>query len=615
MDKLERSLSDYNKSVEKYYPIIPGEIGINLGGNRITEVPGRGQFVYVRLRSNQSEIIQVFNGKVFPGYRLPVLVKWNNNRYEIVGVDVQRYQQWLADNPHIAKHGATHSMDKDGNRIGTDPVWVYPYQFMPSLVSPFPQSGIQNVYINPLMVQYGGEWKYIGNTGTANLLTYNPTSGSSIVLISLDTLTGNPYMYSTTGTYIPSSTTGTNDLLSYLPALDLGRYIPLSFVLLSSGTTGVTWNNLTDVRQFFTPPSTGSSYLNVNGAYPISRIETDGATFVASGTTAFLEFVGGGSVSGSTGNPFVSFEIDGTLETGTSMVLPYLVSHDYNAEYAYLYLEYLGVTGTTKVDIKKNGISIFTGGYTLDIPYSLTGSWIQAVPYYDEYVTGDVFTLDILQKATGVRGLRALVVPDSTSSGGGITVETESGNLTIPNVTKLVVPDGALASMGSGEARLGLESPYALLRDQKAANSNGGTFTSGADRTRDLNTEAEDDDAIVSLSSNQFTLQAGTYRIHAEAPAYRVGTHIAFLYNVTDGAVQDDTNGNDIYGTTEFSGNSANNSNTWSRIDGKFTIAGAKAFEIRHRGSITTASNGFGEGSQSFSFPSRFTFVELRKVG
>ena len=46
---------------------------------------------------------------------------------------------------------------------------------------------------------------------------------------------------------------------------------------------------------------------------------------------------------------------------------------------------------------------------------------------------------------------------------------------------------------------------YAIIADVKASNADGGTFTSGAWRTRDLNTEITDPDGIVSIYSNQFT--------------------------------------------------------------------------------------------------------------
>mgnify|MGYP007000107383 len=41
-------------------------------------------------------------------------------------------------------------------------------------------------------------------------------------------------------------------------------------------------------------------------------------------------------------------------------------------------------------------------------------------------------------------------------------------------------------------------SSYAIIADVKASNGNGGTFTTGDWRTRDLNTEISDPDGIVS---------------------------------------------------------------------------------------------------------------------
>lgn len=252
MDKFTRAFATFDKSTQSNIPEIAGEIGVTVGGKKRTEVPNRGQFVYVRLRSDLSELIEAFNDKVFPGYGLPVIVQWRNNRYEVVKRDAQRYPEWEAANPYLARHGGTHSLDKDGNNIGTDPVWVYPYQFMPSLVSPFNLSAVQNVYIHPQLINYKGTWKYTGNTGTPSLAGYKPASGSSIILITLDGETGNPALFATTGSYIPQSVTGTVELSSYLPDIAMGRYIPLSFVVMQSGTTTVSWANLYDARQFFT---------------------------------------------------------------------------------------------------------------------------------------------------------------------------------------------------------------------------------------------------------------------------------------------------------------------------------------------------------------------------
>ena len=131
---------------------------------------------------------------------------------------------------------------------------------------------------------------------------------------------------------------------------------------------------------------------------------------------------------------------------------------------------------------------------------------------------------------------------------------------------------------------------YAIIADVKSGGNAGGTFTSGAWRTRDLNTEIADDDGIVSISSNQFTLQAGSYRISASACAHRAGRHQLALYNVTDTSfVQKGINsyaaGGDVV--------------TNAILLSKFTITGAKVFEIQHRTQSTDNDEGLGINIQT----------------
>lgn len=129
--------------------------------------------------------------------------------------------------------------------------------------------------------------------------------------------------------------------------------------------------------------------------------------------------------------------------------------------------------------------------------------------------------------------------------------------------------------------------PYALLRDEKAQNTAGGTFTSGAWRTRDLNVESVDTDGIVSLSSNQFTLPAGSYRIRALVPGYAVDSHQARLQNITDATTE-------LVGSSESAGTGSGLAQTLSVIAGEFTIQSAKTFEIQHQAETTGTTSGFG---------------------
>ena len=169
-----------------------------------------------------------------------------------------------------------------------------------------------------------------------------------------------------------------------------------------------------------------------------------------------------------------------------------------------------------------------------------------------------------------------------------------------------------LKTNGSGTLSFGADSgglyaSYALLADIKANSvDGGGSMTSGDWRTRDLNTELHDADGIVSLSSNQFTLQAGTYRIAATTPSYRADRHQAALYNVTDSSYVQ-------FGPVAYTLNSENVTNE-SFLRTRFTISGAKVFEIRQRfqSNITTFGGGVGLSSY-WTGSSIFTVVEIFK--
>ena len=139
----------------------------------------------------------------------------------------------------------------------------------------------------------------------------------------------------------------------------------------------------------------------------------------------------------------------------------------------------------------------------------------------------------------------------------------------------------------------GLFASYALVSDVQSSGSHGGSFSSGAWRTRTLNTEVFDPDGIVSLSSNQFTLQAGTYFISAMAPVQSVVNHQIKLRNVTDSS--DALFGNAGY-ASQSSGN-ATDDNDYAFLKGRITISGAKAFELQHQCNTSRMGAGFGQPS------------------
>lgn len=151
-----------------------------------------------------------------------------------------------------------------------------------------------------------------------------------------------------------------------------------------------------------------------------------------------------------------------------------------------------------------------------------------------------------------------------------------------------------------------LTTGYIKLEDQKSSGTHGGTATSGSWQTRTLNTEVTDSNGDCSLSSNQFTLAAGTYDIFATAPCWGGIGHQARLQNITDTSTT-------ILGTSELANAGSGTSETnFSTVRGRFTIASSKAFELQHR--VTTTSATYGHGVAASIGTEVYAVVELHKV-
>jgi hypothetical protein len=147
-----------------------------------------------------------------------------------------------------------------------------------------------------------------------------------------------------------------------------------------------------------------------------------------------------------------------------------------------------------------------------------------------------------------------------------------------------------------------------LVRDQKASGTAGGTFTSGAWRTRDLNTVLTNEIAGASLASNQIVLPAGTYDVRAFAVADRPRASQLRLRNVTDGT--DLAIGVGQHDTVPYgdSGDAAA-----AHLDGRFVLAGTRTIELQHRCSVTRTTTGFGR-PVSFDTPEVYALVRIVKV-
>lgn len=162
-----------------------------------------------------------------------------------------------------------------------------------------------------------------------------------------------------------------------------------------------------------------------------------------------------------------------------------------------------------------------------------------------------------------------------------IWIDDDDGLLYTINESGTIDPVDSGGGGGSG-----LYSDYLCYRDEKTQNTDGGTFTSGAWRTRTLNTEHADTGAIGSLSSSQITLPAGTYLVFATAPAAQVRRHQLRLRDVTNNVTLA-TGDSQIAYDTDVTGPTA-------QCRGRFTLAGTVAIELQHQCEQSFSTFGFG---------------------
>lgn len=307
---------------------------------------------------------------------------------------------------------------------------------------------------------------------------------------------------------------------------------------------------------------------------------------------------------GSSGGAPVLFHADGTLAVLTSAAVPYLVTQDLTIESWYIYCEDNGSASSTIVDVNKNGTTVFTTqGNRPTLSNSDADNWaISGLPEVTTFTEGDVISIDIDQIATGAKNMLIVGFISSASGGGGGGFNLTVGG--VPNVGEISTEGLTVEDQGGGQVVI-RPPDYIYLRDEKTAATDGGTFTSGAWRKRDINTEVSDVGNHASLSSSQITLAAGTYEFAISCPAFNVNNHRAKLYNVTDAADVE-------LGTSMFTGTGSFSTNR-SEIVGRFTIGSSKVFEIQHKCGSTQATNGFGEKA-NLSDAEIYTIARFWKV-
>jgi hypothetical protein len=190
------------------------------------------------------------------------------------------------------------------------------------------------------------------------------------------------------------------------------------------------------------------------------------------------------------------------------------------------------------------------------------------------------------------------------SPGTGVagTLGDSGDTFTVPSGATLAIASGATVTNSGTASGFGLFTSYAIIADQKAQGTDGGTATSGAWRTRDLNTEIADPDGIVSISSNQFTLGAGSYLVRWSAPAMEVDRHQTRLYDVTGTAAIE-------VGTGEYAYPPGGSTRSFGSA--RITPGSSNVYQIEHKVQTTVATSGWGLNINYTT--EQYTIVEIFK--
>lgn len=170
--------------------------------------------------------------------------------------------------------------------------------------------------------------------------------------------------------------------------------------------------------------------------------------------------------------------------------------------------------------------------------------------------------------------------------------------------------EGTAAVAHSAGATIGLyitagvlSIPYIKCSNTQSSGTNGGAATSGSWQTMPLNTKDNDTANIANLTSNQITLPAGTYKVHASAPFYRGSGEQMRLYNITNSSVL-------VTGNTSSSA-TTDNTETINEINGIFTLTAQSILQLQYQVSISNAA-GLGQGL-SFG-PEVYAVIEFEMI-
>lgn len=169
----------------------------------------------------------------------------------------------------------------------------------------------------------------------------------------------------------------------------------------------------------------------------------------------------------------------------------------------------------------------------------------------------------------------------------------------------LSVDPSNVPTRGNVAAAIAVGTNRMHVQHKVAAGTNSGNYPgAGAWTTRPLTTVITNTISGASLASNLITLPAGTYRVRARSPMFRVNQNTSRLYDTTNSVTL-------IEGSSTFS-NDQCDSNSW--IEGEFTLAGTA--DVAHQAAADSARtvNAYGHSTNYGSY-CIYGEVILEKIG
>ena len=149
----------------------------------------------------------------------------------------------------------------------------------------------------------------------------------------------------------------------------------------------------------------------------------------------------------------------------------------------------------------------------------------------------------------------------------------------------------------------GVDMKVAIVRDEKGSATNGGDFSAGAWRKRDLNTKLDPDNLVTVTSNNIVINVAGIYYVAASAPATEVYYHnVRLLRNGVEIALGENADCIAAHVVTR------------SRVSWVGSLAVNDVLTLEHKSYQTKLTYGFGYAS-TITSTNIYSVVELFRLG